>query len=265
MKSKVSELEKLEELILAYKSEQDDKKKNVLYLNLIEETLQYVKKIVFSMHPAQNNLTPDDLMQVGALGALKAIETYTVRGKGSFKTYATKYIKGNILHYLRDKVNIVKTSRYVTEHNVKIKEAIAELTTKAGNVPPTLDDIAKYANIPPEKVEEILYADILKNPISLDEKIYTSEGTETLADRIPTEQDDSFEEYYENKKIIAFALNKLNATDTHVIYRFYIEGATKKDIAKELEISQVQVARIIKRALVKMYNIIKNDLEKEDI
>lgn len=264
MKTKISELEKLEELVIAYKLEQDEKKKNVLYLNLIEETLQYVKKIVFSMKPMQKNITIDDLMQVGALGALKAIETYSIHGKGSFKTYSTKYIKGSILHYLRDKVNIVKTSRFVSEHIVKIKEAITMLSDETGYIP-SLEDISKYANIPPEKVEEILHADILKTPVSLDEKIYTTEGSETLADRIPLVEDHSDEEYYENKKIIDYALKKLGSTDTHVIYRFYIEGATKKDIAEELNISSVQVGRIIKRALVKMYNIIKNDWEKEDI
>ena len=57
MKSKVSELEKLEELILAYKSEQDDKKKNVLSLKPIEETMQYVKTRVFFMLAVQDKAT----------------------------------------------------------------------------------------------------------------------------------------------------------------------------------------------------------------
>lgn len=264
MKSKVSDLERFEELIQLYKSEQDEKRKNVLYLNLVEESLSYVKKIVIGMNPLPSNVTNDDLIQVGALGVLKAIQTYSVDGKGSFKTYVTKYIKGKILQYLRDKANLVKGSRYVAEHYSVIKDAINELSDEDNNVYPSIEDISKYTKISREHVEDFLNADLVKNTISLDQSVYTPDGPETLADRIPDVEDDSYEISYENKKIIEFALKKLGALDMHVIYRYYIEGATKKDIASELEMSQVQVGRIIKRALVKMYNIIKDGWDKEE-
>ena len=74
--TKISELEKLEELILEYKNESDVKKKHVAYLRLIEETLKLVKKIVLSFYPFPGNISRDDLIQVGAVGVLKAIETY---------------------------------------------------------------------------------------------------------------------------------------------------------------------------------------------
>lgn len=263
-KQKVSELEKFEELILLYKSEQDEKRKNVLYLNLVEELLLYVKKIVIGMNSLFANVSNDDLIQVGALGVLKAIQTYSPEGKGSFKTYVTKYIKGKILQYLRDKANLVKGSRYVAEHYSVIRDAIKQLSDEENNIYPSVEEISKFTNISKEHVQDFLNADLVKNTVSLDQSVYSPDGAETLADRIPDENDDSYEISYENKKIIEFAMKKLGSLDMHVVYRYYIEGVTKKEIASELGISQVQVGRIVKRALVKMYNIIKDGWNKEE-
>ena len=109
VETKVSDLEKLEELILEYRKEKEQKKKRILYLNLIQESLKLVKKIAMGMYPIPNNIPKEDLVQVGAVGVLRAIETYQVEERGSFKTYVSKFIKGEILHYLRDKANLVKT------------------------------------------------------------------------------------------------------------------------------------------------------------
>ena len=128
MKTKISELEKLEELILNYRNESDKKKKYVAYLNLIEESLKLVKRIVMGMYPIPNTIAKDDLIQVGAVGVLKAIETYDISIKGSFKTYVSKVIKGKVLHYLRDKASIVKTPRETIANMNKVKEAIEELS-----------------------------------------------------------------------------------------------------------------------------------------
>ena len=70
MKTKISELEKLEELILNYRNESDKKKKYVAYLNLIEESLKLVKRIVMGMYPIPTTIAKDDLIQVGAVGVL---------------------------------------------------------------------------------------------------------------------------------------------------------------------------------------------------
>ncbi len=262
VKSKILELENLEDLILGYKTEKDKKRKHILYLDLVETSLQLVKKIVNSMPQISAYTSKDDLLQVGARGLLKAINTYKVSGKGSFKTYATKYIKGKILQYLRDKANILKTSRYIVEHQAQVKEIINELTE--GYSTPSLEEISKHTHIPINKIEEIMSADLIKNPVSLDQKIY-SDDDETLIDKIQIASEGDFEQTYENKKVIEYALNKLCKTDRYVIHRFYIDEATKKDIAKEINVSAMQVSRILKRALNKMYYIIiENDFNKEE-
>lgn len=259
LETKVSELEKLEILILDYRRENDVKKKHIAYLNLIEESLKLVKKIVLGMYPIPSAISKDDLIQVGAVGVLKAIETYEVEAKGSFKTYVSKVIKGKILHYLRDKASIVKTPRESLANLSKVKEAIDALSSDTNKIP-SVEEVARYVNLPTDKVEDIMNIELIKNMISLDQNIYTSDGTETLLDRIQAEEDYNYEETYANKKIIEFAMNKLQKPDKSVIYMYYIDGETRKEIARRLNISATQVSRILKRALNKLYNIIQNTM-----
>ena len=258
---KTSELEKLEELISGFKDEIDAKKKHITYLHLVEETLKLVKKIASGIGNFSGAVPKDDLVQVGAIGALKAIDTYQVTEKGSFKTYATKFIKGRILQYIRDKSNIVKPPRETIANVSLVKEAFEKLSENSDSIP-TAAEIAKYTGLPENKVSEIMNIDLIRNIVSLDQNI-SSEGGETLLDRVQGIDDGDYEHSYENKKMIEYALNKLQKQEKEVICKYYIEGITKKDIAAELNISATHVARIIKRALNKMYIIMTKE-NKED-
>ena len=255
MKSNISELEKLEEYIISYKKESDAKKKHILYLNLVEESLKLVKKIVSGMYTISTNTLRDDLVQVGALGVLKAIESYVPTEKGSFKTYVSKFIKGRILQYLRDKTSIVKAPRISAENINKVKECLENWND---SLYPSSGEIAQKINLPLQLVEDII--EMIKNVVSLDEKIYSSDGVETLADRIQSGENNNYEESFENKKMLEFALNKLETSERAVIYKYYIEGLTKKDISVQMGVSAMQVGRIIKRVLNKMYKILEKDL-----
>ena len=212
----VDDLGLLENLITKYKSENDNKKKQLAYLNLVSETLKLVKKIASGIHPLPPGVGNDDLIQVGALGVLKAIDLYKVEDKGSFKTYVSICIKGKILQFLRDKAYTIKPPRDLKENETR-------------------------------------------NIISLDEAVFSADGAETVLDRI---SDEDFEQTYENKKMIEFALNKLANQEKEAIYKYYIEGLKKKEIAQELGVSAMQVTRLIKRALKKMYKIISKDIKE---
>jgi len=257
--SKVSELEKLEELIIQYKNEFDKKRKYVVYLNLIEETMKLVKRIVLSFYPLPISVSKDDLIQVGAVGVLRAIETYRVEEKGSFKTYVSKVIKGKIFHYLRDKANIVKPPRETIANMSKVKEAIDKLSANNTRIP-TVEEVCEYVHLPIDKVEEIMNIEFVKNIVSLDQNIYTADGGETLLDRIQADESTNFEDTYANKKIIEFAISKLPPADKTAVCMYYIEGESRKNIAKVLNVSPTQVSRILKRALNKLYLIIQRDL-----
>lgn len=252
----MADIEQLEEEIYLFKNENDAKKKHVLYLNLVEDSLRLVNKIVSSIYPIPLTVARDDLIQVGAIGVLKAIDTYEIKEKGSFKTYATKFIRGKILQYLRDKANLVKPPREAAENINTVKNYLESLPNDSN---PDIKDISKALNMSEVKVQDILNAELIKNIVSLDQKVYSSDGIETLADRIQAADDKEYERNYENKKVIEFALQKLPNDEKTAIYKYYIEEHTKKSIAQELGVSQTQVARLIRRALNKMYDIISEE------
>ncbi|MCM1339156.1 MAG: sigma-70 family RNA polymerase sigma factor [Muribaculaceae bacterium] len=256
---KISELEKLEELISAYRREADNKRKHIIYINLVQETMKLVKKIVLAFYPLPSTVSKEDLIQVGALGVLRAIESYKIEEKGSFKTYVSKVIKGKIFHYLRDKANLVKTPRETLANMSKVKSAIDELSENNTRIP-SVEEVARYVNLPSDKVEEIMNIELVKNMVSLDQNIYTAEGGETLLDRIQSTETESFEDTYANKKIIEFAISKLPPSDRTAICLYYIEGESRKDIAKVLNVSATQVSRILKRALNRLYIIIQREM-----
>ena len=264
MNTNVSELEKLEEYIINYKNEFDAKKKHILYLNLVDEGLKLVKKIVSSTYSLPSNVLKDDLIQVGALGMLKAIDSYEAVEKGSFKTYASKFVKGRILQYLRDKVNIVKAPRVSAQNINKVKKYLEDFGNTQ-DYSPSSEEISKAVSLPVHIVEDILNLEVIKNVISLDQQVYSVDGAETLADRIQSDYDSRYEESYENKKMLEYALNKLEKQERAVIYMYYIEGLTKKDISLRVGVSAMQVGRIIKRVLNKMYKILEKELfDKEE-
>lgn len=256
MDTKVSELEKLELMIADYQREKDVKKKHIAYLNLVDESLLLVKKIVASFYPYPNSVARDDLIQVGALGVLNAINSYKIEERGSFKTYVTKMVKGKIFHYLRDKASIVRPPRETVEYISKVRHAIEFLKEKNAALP-SAAEIARYLNMSVEKVEEILNIETSKNLISLDQYGGTTEDGEALIDRLQADNEDNYEDIYANKRIIELAIAKLPESERTAVCMYYIEGEQRKDIAKRLNVSQTQVSRILKKALNRLYNIIK--------
>jgi len=262
VKLQIPARDNLQKLVISFQNESDPKKKHVLYLDLVEESLTLVKKIAVSFCPLPPALSMEDIVQTGAVGLLKAIDTYEIQEKGSFKTYASKFIRGKILQYLRDKVNMVKPPREAAQ-TVKLVKDYVQKHTSNGNVPDS-KTISKALNIPENKINDILSIDLIKNIVSLDQKVYSIDGIETLADRIQSDKEKNYEEKFENKTMLEYALKKLPKNEKEVICKFYIDGESKKNIAKTLNVSATQVSRLIKKALNKMYVIIEEDLNNKE-
>ena len=260
MNTKLTELEQLENLISEFKKEQDATKKHLIYLSLVEELLKLVKKVVFGFYSLPYMVTKDDLIQVGAIGALKSIDTYEHEARGSFKTYAVRNIKGQILHYLRDKANLVKAPRESVENINKVKNVI-EATSENGKI--SIKEISKIVGLSEKKIEEIINIEFTKNVISLDQYIYSTDGLETLLDRVQDNNSSEYEKVYETKKTLEDALAKLPESEKSVIIDYYINDISRGDIAKKINVSKTQVSRIIKRGLNRLYKIISEN-EKDN-
>ncbi|MDR1167994.1 MAG: sigma-70 family RNA polymerase sigma factor [Heliobacteriaceae bacterium] len=211
--------ENLEILLIAYKECSDEKKKRMIHLNIVDSAMQLVKKIAGPIS-AQSGIPGEDLIQVGSIGLIKAIDFFDAAKNTRFKTYATYFIKGEIKHYLRDKASIIKAPRKS------------------------------------QKTEEI---DYYKNVISLDQKIFYDEDETTLADKIPAGDYREFLNSYEDKITIAGAIEKLPAEFRQIIELSYYKDLNQREISEKLNISQMQVSRRLKKALNKMYEIIEGE------
>jgi RNA polymerase sigma-B factor len=105
-----NQLKNLDALVVSYKECTDEKRKRMLHIGIVENALMLVKKIVAPI--AKQSGTPnEDLVQVGSIGLIKAIDFFDVNKNTAFKTYATYFIQGEIKHYLRDKASLIKPPR----------------------------------------------------------------------------------------------------------------------------------------------------------
>lgn len=245
------------EWLIAYKKADNEKQKKQLQNLIVVATMPLVKKIACSL--ARRSTDPiDDLIQVGSLGLIKAIEFYNPDISTKFKTYASYLITGEIRHYLRDKASMIKAPREIQELAFRINNYIKQLVEESGDEP-TTEEVAKAMDVPVQKVHIAIEVDRRKSTISLDQTFNTSDDDNmSLADKIPSGDHQEFLNSYEEKIMLSKAIEKLPEDLRAVIELNYYEDLNQRQIAEKLGISQMQVSRRLKKALAAMYEIITN-------
>ncbi|MDQ2991817.1 MAG: SigB/SigF/SigG family RNA polymerase sigma factor [Candidatus Eremiobacteraeota bacterium] len=193
----------------------------------------------------------DDLIQVGTLGLLKAIDRFAMDRGVEFTTYATPTIVGEIKRYFRDKGWAVKVPRRLQELNLAVNRAVEKLSIKIGRAP-TVTELAESLNA---SVEEILEAQELGqvyNLLSLDTELGgDGDGkSQTLADVIGS--DDTELAMLEDRTIIERAFGVLNGRERVILHLRFYESVSQTEIAKRLNVSQMHVSRLQQKALEKL-------------
>lgn len=251
----------LDEQLLTYKTCTDEKKKRMLHINIVESGMNLVKKIAGNIS-AQSGISNEDLVQVGSIGLIKAIEFFNPQKNTKFKTYASYFIRGEIKHYLRDKASMIKAPRELQELVFKISSAVKQLKEK-GIEDPSEDQIADIVGVSVEKIHEVMEIELCKSTLSLDQAISTVDDDDlTLIDKIPSGDYQEFMNSYENKIMLAEAIKKLPKDLQQIIEMSYYEDLNQREISERIHISQMQVSRRLKKALSKMYEIITSKDEK---
>lgn len=249
--------DKLNELIVTFKVCSEEKKKRMLYLKVVEEAMSLVKKIANTI-AKQSGVSSEDLIQVGSIGLIKAIDAFKPEFNTYFRTYATYFIKGEIKHYLRDKAAMIKAPRELQELVFKISSTVKRLTEE-GIDEPTVENVANILNIPSNKVEEVMNLDKYKNALSLDMYLKGDDEDFSLLDKIPAGDYQESMNLYEDKIMISGAIKKLQPELRQIIELSYFEDLNQREISEKINISQMQVSRRLKKALNRMYELIKNN------
>ena len=189
----------------------------------------------------------EDLYQLGCLGFLKAVEGFDPNFGTQFSTYAVPKISGEIRRFLRDD-GAVKVSRGIKEQAAAIKIARNHLTTALGREPTVLE-ISRQTGITPEDIA------IAENATAATESIQRETGEEGFSlEQILT--DTESEERMVERIALIQAIEKLSERERTVINLRYFHALTQQRVAKVLDVSQVQVSRIEKKALVHLRELL---------
>lgn len=197
----------------------------------------------------------DDLIQVGTVGLLKAIDRFELDRGVEFTTYATPTVVGEIKRYFRDKGWAVKVPRRLQELNLAVNRASERMTMELGRSP----TVAELANRLDASEEEILEAQELGqsyNMLSLDSEV-SHEGeknAQTLADTVGVT--DAELEMLEDRTNLERAFHVLTGRERVIIHLRFYEGVSQTEIAKRLNVSQMHVSRLQAKALEKLRNVL---------
>ena len=188
----------------------------------------------------------DDLLQIGTIGLMKAIDKFDMSYEVKFSSYAVPMISGEIKRFLRDD-GIIKVSRSLKENNYKIKRAAEQLTQKHGR-DPTLSELEAETGILTEDIVLALEAGVEVE--SIYKTVYQSDGNEVfLMDKL---SDPDKVDKIINKMLLKQLLSELNDSERELIKLRYFQDKTQTEVAGRLGISQVQVSRMEKKILLSM-------------
>jgi RNA polymerase sigma-B factor len=201
----------------------------------------------------------DDLVQIGAIGLIKAIDRFDLERGVELTTYATPNIIGEIKRHFRDKGWSVRVPRGLQELNVQVSKLIEQLTVQLGRSP-TIPELAKAAGVEEEQVLEALESGRAYSSVSLS----TGGGSDEDGELDPLESLGTIEHEYEvseDRAVLAPGFKVLDARERKILHLRFFSGLTQSQIAAEIGISQMHVSRLIRRSLEKIREEIAEESE----
>ncbi len=228
-------------LFIEYRESSDPEIRDELvrmYLNLVEYLARRFKS---------RGEPLDDLIQVGTIGLIKAIDRFDIERAVEFTTYATPTIVGELKRYFRDKGWAIRVPRRLQELNLQVNQIVNGLTQELRRTP-TINEIADKLGVTSEEVIEAMETSEAYNFISLDGDLSTESGENfSLLEYIG--ENDKQLVGLEDRASLAAALKDLTPQEQKILYLRFFRGLTQTEIASELDISQMHVSRLLRRTL----------------
>lgn len=190
----------------------------------------------------------EDLVQVGVIGLVNAVDRYDAERGNKFSTYATPTIVGEIRRYFRDKAWSLKVPRRLQELNQAANKAVDALAVKLGRSP-TIGEIAVHIGATEEETLEAIELGNAYDTVSLDSRM-TNESESapmTLAEFVGGEDEQlkALEQYGD----LNAAIEALDEREQAIIVLRFFQDMSQAEVAKKLNISQMHVSRLQHRAL----------------
>ena len=215
---------------------------------LVQRFLPLARKLAHRYRGAHEPI--EDLFQVASLGLVKAVDRFDMSRGTAFSSFAVPTILGELKRYFRDCGWSVHVPRGAQEQALKVEEAQQTLTTKRGR-PPTVPELAEFLELSVQDVLEALETAGAHHAASLDAPHADDDGgTGTLGSLFGVED----ERYglIEDGLTITAAARQLPLHERRVLQLRFIEDLTQTQIAERIGVSQMQVSRILRRALARL-------------
>lgn len=192
----------------------------------------------------------EDLVQVGSIGLVLAIERFDVERGVKFTTYAVPTIVGEIQRHFRDRAWAVHVPRRMKELSLKLTRAIETLTADLGRSP-TISELAEVAELEEEEVVEALETYHAYSTRSLSQPLGLGEDGEGTVEDLFGGPDPGYDEV-EHNALLESGLSALDERERTIVELRFFEGLTQSEIAARIGISQMHVSRLLRRSLAVM-------------
>ncbi len=229
------------ELFYRYKQKGDAEARDQLIVN----HLNLVRFLASKFKNRGESL--EDLVQVGTIGLIKAIDRFEPDRGLEFTTYATPTIMGEIKRHFRDKGWSVRVPRRLQELSAKVNQVTDELTNQLQRSP-SVEEIAEHLGTTVDEVLEAMESSSAYSSVPLEGGGATEdEESPSVIDHYATEDADLAAS--DDRIVLEEAIADFSPRERDVIHMRFVDGLTQVEIAERLGVSQVQVSRLLRRTL----------------
>jgi RNA polymerase sigma-B factor len=226
---------------------------------LVRRNMPFAKRLALRYRGASESF--DDLLQVANLGLLNAVDRFDPERGIPFTAFASPTILGELKRHFRDRVWTVRVPRGLHDRMAEVDKAITELT-KSLQRSPSVGEIAARLEVEQTDVLEVMEANHNRRPLSLDRPA----GPEDSDESAPTEwigDEDAGFELVEGRIALDAALPHLDERERLVLRLRFVEDMTQSQIAEQIGHSQMHVSRILRRALARIREQIREQRQSE--
>lgn len=238
------------ELFRLYKEEGDEEARE----QLIESHLNLVRYLASKFKNRGEPL--EDLVQVGSVGLIKAIDRFDPDRGLEFTTFATPTIMGEIKRHFRDKGWSVRVPRRLQELSAKVNQVTDELTAEL-NRTPTVEEIAERLDTSVDEVLEAMESSSAYSAVPLEGGTTDDEDAPSVIDRFASDDLELLSS--DDRMVIEDAIAGFSPREQEALRMRFVEGLTQVEIAEKLGISQVQVSRLLRRALKRVQECLEEE------
>jgi len=225
----------------------------------VRRNLPFAKRLALRYHGASEPF--DDLLQVATMGLLNAVDRFDPERGIPFTAFASPTILGELKRHFRDRVWTVRVPRGLHDRMSEVEKATSELTTELQRSP-SVGEIAKRLGIDQTDVLEVMEATHNRRPLSLDGPA-NSDDPEASAPAEWIGSEDKAFELVEGRIALDSALPYLDERERLVLHLRFVEDMTQSQIAERIGHSQMHVSRILRRALARIRDRIREQQRSE--